>query len=72
MNKTSIEKETMKKTQLEEILGMENLGKRTGMIDISITNRIQEMEERISGIEDTIEEIDTPVKENCKSENFLI
>jgi hypothetical protein len=30
-------------------LEIENLGKRTGVIDTSITNRIQEIEERISG-----------------------
>jgi uncharacterized coiled-coil protein SlyX len=30
-------------------------------------NRIQEIEERISGTEDTIENIDTTVKENAKS-----
>lgn len=29
------------------------------------------MEERISGIEDTIEETDTPVKENVESKKFL-
>ena len=29
------------------------------------------MEERISGIEDTIEKNDTPVKENIKSKTFL-
>jgi hypothetical protein len=28
-------------------------------------------EERISGIEETIEEIDTPVKENAKYKKFL-
>jgi hypothetical protein len=28
--------------------------------------RIQEIEERISGIEDTLEDIDTTVKENSK------
>jgi uncharacterized coiled-coil protein SlyX len=33
----------------------------------SITNRIHEIEERISGAEDTIENIDTTVKENAKS-----
>jgi len=33
---------------------MENLGKKTGTAT-SITNRTQEMEERISGLEDTIE-----------------
>ena len=46
---------------------MENLGKLIGTTDASITNRIQEMEERISGIEDVIKEIDTSVKENIKS-----
>ena len=46
---------------------IENLGKRSGVIDASITNRIQEIEERISGAEDTIENIDTTVKENAKS-----
>ena len=50
---------------------MENLGKRAGVTDASITNRIQEMEERISGIEDTIENIDTAVKENTKSKKHL-
>jgi hypothetical protein len=39
-------------------LEMENLGKRTGITDISITNRIQEIEERISSIKDTVEETD--------------
>jgi hypothetical protein len=37
-------------------LGIENLGKRTVTIDTSVTNRIQEVEEKISGIEDIIEE----------------
>jgi len=41
---------------------LNNLGKRTGTIDANITNRIQEMEERISGVEDTIEETDTSKK----------
>jgi uncharacterized coiled-coil protein SlyX len=45
---------------------MDNLGKRSGATDASITNRIQEIEERTSGIEDTIENIDTSVKENSK------
>ena len=46
---------------------MENLRKRIGTTDTSITNRIQEMEERISGVEDTIEDIDTSVKEDVKA-----
>ena len=50
---------------------MENLGKWTGTTDANITNRIQEMEERISGIEDTIEETDPSVKEHVKFSKFL-
>jgi hypothetical protein len=46
---------------------MENLGKRTGTTDASITNKIQEMIKRIS----VIEEIDTLVKQNAKSKTFL-
>jgi hypothetical protein len=53
--------EAIKKIQTEAILEMVTLGKRPGTIDISITNRIQEMRE-ISGIEDMIEEIATLVK----------
>jgi uncharacterized coiled-coil protein SlyX len=37
----------------------------------SITNRIREMEERISGAEDTIENIDTIIKENVKCKKIL-
>jgi hypothetical protein len=32
---------------METSLDLENLGKRLGVIDISITNRIQETEERL-------------------------
>jgi cell division protein FtsL len=35
----------------------------------SITNRIQEIEERISGIEDNKKDINTSVKENSKNKN---
>jgi predicted nucleic acid-binding Zn-ribbon protein len=70
MNKTiqdlKIEIETIKKSQRETTLELENLGKRSGVIDAHITNRIQEIEERISGAEDIIENIDTTVKENAK------
>jgi uncharacterized coiled-coil protein SlyX len=38
---------------------------------VSITNRIQEIEERIPGAEDTIENIDTIVKENAKCKKLL-
>ena len=61
-----VEVETIKKTQMEANLEMENLGKRSGITDVSITNRIQEIEERISGVGDIVEEIDTTVKENSK------
>jgi uncharacterized coiled-coil protein SlyX len=40
-------------------------------IDASITNRIQEREERISGAEITIENINTTVKENTKCKKLL-
>ena len=47
--------EAMKKTQNENRLDMENLGKRTDTTHSSTTNRIQEIEERISDSEDTID-----------------
>ena len=50
---------------------MENLGKRKGTTEGSITNRIQEMEDSISCVEDTIKEIDALVKENTESKKFL-
>jgi prefoldin subunit 5 len=36
--------ETMKKSQRETTLEIENLGKRSGNIDASITNKIQKIE----------------------------
>jgi prefoldin subunit 5 len=75
INKTiqglKMEIETIKKSQRETTLELENLGKRRGAIDASITNRIQEIEERISGAEDTIENINTKIKENAKCRNLL-
>jgi hypothetical protein len=66
-----VEIETLKKTQSETNLEMEILGKRTGVTDVSVSNRIQEIGERLSGREDTIEDIDTTVKENIKSKKLL-
>ena len=63
--------ETIKKSQRETTLELENLGKRPGVIDASIINKIQEIEERISAAEDTIENINITVKENAKSEKLL-
>ena len=66
-----MEVETIKKSQRKTTLEIENLGKKSGAIDARITNRIQEIEQRISGAEDTIENIDTTVKENTKCKKFL-
>jgi hypothetical protein len=57
-----MEVETIKKKQRMTTLEIETLGKKSGTIDVSISNRTQEMEERISGAEDTIENIDTTIK----------
>jgi hypothetical protein len=75
LNKTTydikMEIETMNKSQKETTLEVENLGKRSGVIDGSINNRIQEIIERITGIEDTIENTDITVKENEKYKKLL-
>ena len=75
LNKTiqdlKMEVETIKKSQKETILQIENLGKSPGAIDASISNRMQEIEERISGADDTIENIDTAVKENAECKKLL-
>jgi hypothetical protein len=61
-----VEVETVKKTQMEANLEMENLEKRSGITDISIANRIKETEESILGVVYMVEEIDTTVKEYSK------
>ena len=63
--------ETKRKGLREKNLKLENLGKKSGAIDASITNRIQKIEERISSTEDTIENIDTTIKENMKCKKIL-
>jgi phage shock protein A len=66
-----VEIETIKKTQMQANLEMENPRMRSGITNISITNRIQEFKERISGLEDTVQEIDLTFKENSKpKKNF--
>jgi chromosome segregation ATPase len=65
------EVKTIKKTQRETTLEIKTLGKKSGTIDVSISNRIQEMEERITGAEDSIENMDTTIKENAKCEKNL-
>ena len=75
MNKSILdlkrEVDTIKKTQREATLEIETLGKKSGTIDSSISNRIQEMEERIAGAEDFIENIGTTIKENAKCKKIL-
>ena len=43
----------------------------SGTISASMNNRIQEKEERLSSIEDTIEGKDSSIKENNKSNRNL-
>jgi hypothetical protein len=62
--------DTIKKTQSEAMLEIETLGKKSGTIDASISNKIQEMEERISVAEDSII-ISTTIKENTKCKKIL-
>ena len=75
INKTILdlkrEVDTIKKTESETRLGIENLGKKSGTIDSSISNRTQEMEEKISGAEDSLENIGTTIKENGKCKKIL-
>ena len=70
MNKTIqdliLEIETIKKSKGETTLELENLEKRSGAI-----NRIQEIEERLPGAEDIIENNETTIKENAKGKNIL-
>ena len=56
-----MEMETIKKSQKETILEIEILGKKSEVIDASITNRIQKIDQRISGVKDTIENIDKTI-----------
>ena len=67
----AVRSKTIKEITMEKILEMENIRKRSGVIDESITNRIQEMEERISDIEDSIENFDATIKENAKCKMLL-
>lgn len=62
--------EAIKKTQTQGNMEMENLGKQSGTTHASITNTMQEMEDRISGIEDMIEEVESSVKENVKTKKL--
>jgi hypothetical protein len=66
MQDLKMEIETIKKTQRETTLEIEILGKKSETLHASISNRIQDMEERISGAEDSREKMDTTIKKNAK------
>jgi chromosome segregation ATPase len=63
--------ETIEKTQRETTLEIETLGKKSGTIDTSISNRIQEMEERISVAKNSIANMDKKIKESEKCKKIL-
>jgi chromosome segregation ATPase len=75
MNKITLdikrEVDTIKKTHSEATLEIEPVGKKSGTIDASIRNRIEEMKERISDAEDSVENIGTIIKENAKCKKIL-
>jgi fibrillarin-like rRNA methylase len=66
-----MEIEPIRKSQAEEIIEVKILGIQTGTTKSRISNETQELEGRISGVEDMIEEMDTLVKENVKSKDIL-
>ena len=66
-----MEVEITKKSQKETTLEIENLGKKSGVTDASINNKIQEIEDRISGLKDTLKNINTTIKENEKCNDLL-
>ena len=67
-----VEEITTKKSQSKTSLEIESLGDNSGVIDASINSRIQEIEERVSGAEDTIENMDSTVKDNAKCIKLVI
>ena len=68
MNKTiqDLKTEIERQKKPEETIEMEIMRKQSGTTNASINSRIQEMEENLSTVKDTIEEIDSQVKENFK------
>uniref|UniRef100_A0ABK0LEJ4 Nucleic acid binding protein n=1 Tax=Rattus norvegicus TaxID=10116 RepID=A0ABK0LEJ4_RAT len=72
LKELKMEIEAIKKEHMETTLDIKNQRKRQGAVDTSFTNRIQEMEERISGAEGSIEIIDSTVKDNVKRKKLLV
>jgi hypothetical protein len=66
-----LERESTNICQIEDILKIKIFRIQTETTEASFTNRIQEMEKRMSSIEDIIEEIDTLIKETVKSKQTL-
>lgn len=60
----------MKKIQTVGNLEVRSVGTQTGNSETSLTIKIQEMEKKISGIKDTIEEMNILIKENVKSKKL--
>ena len=61
------ETESIKKTQTKDVLEIKKITIHTGTRDESFTNTIQVIEDRTSGIEEMIGEINISIKENIKS-----
>jgi hypothetical protein len=61
-----MEGKAIKKTQRKRTLEIEIIGEKLETIDWRICYRLQEMEERISGAEHPIGNMDTTIKENAK------
>ena len=65
-----MEIETIKKSQRETTLEIENLEKRSGVINANITNRIQERRENLK-CRRYIENTDTTVIENAECKKLI-
>lgn len=50
---------------------MKNLGSQTKASEVIFTNRAEDTEEGISGIEDKVKDMDTSVKQNLKLTKIL-
>ena len=70
--KLKVEVETIKKTQMETNLEMENLAKRSGNTDVSITNRLQEIEEKNFWCRRYLRRYWHKVKENSKQKKKIL
>lgn len=58
---------SLKKTQSEINLERKDSVHQTKASEVSLTSRLKDTEKRISNLEDTVEDMDSSVKENVKS-----